>query len=54
MTNASQDTRVKGTITEAHAADVREVFGAEVAAKLEAAPEGSTFLAVLFNLPASK
>ena len=52
MENSS--TKVRGTITEAHAAEVREVFGAEVAAKLEAAPEGTTFLAVLFNLPASK
>ena len=42
------NTKVAGTITEKHTKEVREVFGKEVADRLEGC-EGSTFLDILFQ-----
>ena len=47
-TKKNETTKVKGTITEEHTQEVKDIFGADVAAKL-AACEGKTFLEILMN-----
>lgn len=44
----NQETKCKGTITEDHTAEVKAVFGEEVAERLSDAQEGQTFLSILF------
>ena len=46
----AQATRCKGTITEEHTSEVKEVFGEEIADKLANAEEGETFLSILFKI----
>ena len=46
--NETQTTKVAGTITEQHTAEVKEIFGSEVAKRLENC-EGRTFLDILFQ-----
>jgi hypothetical protein len=45
-----QATRCKGTITEDHKTEVADIFGDDVAKRLENAKEGETFLNVLFQM----
>ena len=47
--NATQTTTVKGFITEADTEAVENTFGTEVADRLRNAPEGTTFLSLLFE-----
>jgi len=54
MTTTQQTTQCKGFITEEHSNDVREVFGAEVADRLNNCKDGETFLSILFQLDNSK
>lgn len=43
-------TRCKGTITEEHTSEVKEIFGSEMADKLDNCEEGETFLSILFKI----
>lgn len=44
------ETKVAGFINESHTDEVRSVFGDELAEKLAAAPPGTTFLQLLFEV----
>ena len=48
MTRDNNNTTVKGFITEEHAKDIEATFGKEMADKVNAASEGTTFLNLLF------
>ena len=47
------ETKILGTITENHLSEIESVFGADLAAKVEAA-KGTTFLDLLFENFAQK
>lgn len=46
--NATETTNVQGFITEDHVEEVEAVFGEELADQVRNAPEGTTFLSLLF------
>jgi hypothetical protein len=50
MKAANETAKVKGFINETHKAEIAEVFGEEMAAKVANADGNTTFLSLLFNL----